>query len=70
MLHHSQVDDCVELICSKGCLSVREDIARLENSEKISEIKGLNADQVAQVLLELQEVMSAYEGTCPLPNAE
>ena len=46
------VDSSVEMICSKGCQTVRDDIAALERDELIQEVSGLAEAERHAVLME------------------
>jgi hypothetical protein len=61
---HSLVERSVEQLCGKGCRSVWSDIDALEAGERLPEVQGLNADEVASVIRELKSIMSVYEGSC------
>jgi hypothetical protein len=64
-VHHQQlVEDCVELVCQKGCRSVRLIIAALERGEDVPEARGLDEEDRRGLLEELQSIMAAYGDTC------
>lgn len=58
------IEQVVEVICEKGCQSVRDDIARLEDGQLLAETAGLTRYQSVLVLKELQSIMSVYGDTC------
>jgi len=58
------IEETVEVICVKGCQSVRDDIARLEKNQQLPETIGLTCEQRVMVLRELQSIMSVYGDTC------
>jgi len=62
------VESSVELICNKGCQTVRDDIAALEREELIPEVIGMSVAERQAVLVELQKVMAVYVDTCPIPT--
>jgi para-aminobenzoate synthetase component 1 len=57
-------DACVEAICNKGCLAVREDIAMLESGQLPPETEGLSDISRERVLNELKSIMAAYGDAC------
>jgi len=58
------IEKVVEVICGKGCQSVRADIVKLQHGQRLSETNGLNRVQRDQVLEELMTIMSVYGDTC------
>lgn len=61
------VEASLERICDKGCRRVWDDIDALERNEPIPEVRGLSLAERATVLLELKDIMAAYERcSCPL----
>lgn len=63
-LNHRLVEKCVEKLCKKGCRSVWSDIDALESGQSLPETRGLSGPEVREVVRELKQVMSVYEGTC------
>jgi hypothetical protein len=59
-----QVETCIEVLCQKGCLSVRSDIRALEKGEVLPETVGLTRRETRLVLEELREIMAVYGDTC------
>jgi hypothetical protein len=68
-MRHNQVDECVEILCQKGCQSVREDIRRLEAGVVLPEVAMLDDLTRRKVLQELRSIMAVYGDTCPLDLA-
>lgn len=65
-MRSKQIDDCIELICQKGCLSVREDIRLLERGAVPPEIEVLDDLARQAVLKELRAIMAVYGDSCPM----
>ena len=61
---NGNVEQCVELLCQKGCRAVWEDIALLENGGQLPETAGLKLSERKRVLNELKAVMAVYDGKC------
>ena len=59
-------ESCVEHLCKKGCRAVWEDIAVLEEGERLPETLQLSSEENRAVLRELKAIMSVYEksGSC------
>ena len=66
-MHRAKVANCVERLCQKGCKAVRQDIAALEGGRALSETRGLSAEEVRSVLLELKSIMDVYGDVCRPP---
>ena len=64
------VDSSVEMICSKGCRTVRDDITALERDELIQEVSGLTEAERRAVLMELKKIMAVYGDGCRIPSSE
>jgi hypothetical protein len=62
-----QIEICIEILCQKGCRSVREDIRRLEQGVELPELKMLDELACQTVLKELCAIMAVYGDRCPLP---
>ncbi|MCP3871249.1 MAG: hypothetical protein GY703_24750 [Gammaproteobacteria bacterium] len=62
----TEIQHCVELICSKGCRRVREDIETLAQGGVVLETAGLTESDRRIVLEELRNIMSVYGASCPL----
>ena len=60
-----RIDQGVEQICQKGCLSVREDIKLLEQGEILPELKDFDEMARKTVLKELRAIMAVYGDACP-----
>jgi hypothetical protein len=60
------VESCVEQLCRKGCKAVWDDIAVLEEGERIPETRRLSAEENRAVLRELKAIMAVYDksGSC------
>ena len=58
------VDYCVEVICNKGCQSVRADIRSLERHEVIPEVQQMSTEERGLVLAELKKIMAVYGDSC------
>lgn len=59
-----KISACVEAICNKGCIQVREDIEHLERGEILPEMASLPLDERQQVLKELKSIMAVYGDSC------
>ncbi len=62
-----QIDECIEVLCQKGCRSVREDIRLLERGVVLPEISALDDLARQAVLKELRAIMAVYGDSCPVP---
>ena len=61
----SPVDECVELLCQRGCRAVTGYITELEAGKDLPETTRLSIREREQVLAELVSIMAVYEGPCP-----
>ena len=59
-----QVETCIEVLCQKGCLSVRADIRALEQGQHLPETAGLSREAIRLVLKELKGIMAVYGDSC------
>ena len=59
-----KVDQAVEILCEKGCGSVREDLERLESGEKLPETENLSKEELSKVVEELKSMMAVYGDSC------
>ncbi|MBL3528386.1 MAG: hypothetical protein JMN27_12525 [gamma proteobacterium endosymbiont of Lamellibrachia anaximandri] len=61
-----EIDDCVEQLCLKGCVAVREEVKLLTKGVVLPEIRDL--DEVARkaVRRELEAIMAVYGDACPI----
>lgn len=59
-----QVESCIEVLCQKGCLSVRADIRALEQGTDLPETAGLSREATRLVLQELKAIMAVYGDSC------
>ena len=64
VLNHRLVEQCVEKLCQKGCRAVWSDIDALESGQSLPETRGLSTPEIREVVRELKQVMSVYEGSC------
>jgi len=62
------VESSVEMICNKGCQTVRDDIAALEREELVQEVRGLTEAERRAVLMELKKIMAVYGDACQIPS--
>jgi hypothetical protein len=64
-MSRNRIDQAIENICLKGCLSVREDIKLLQSGVILPELRDF--DELARhlVLQELQSIMAVYGDACP-----
>lgn len=62
----NRVDQCVEIMCQKGCKTLWADIEALQNGVPLPEVALLSVSEREQVLSELKTIMAVYEstGTC------
>lgn len=58
------VEEALERLCHKGCKSVWSDILSLEQGLSLPETASLSPMECAQVLVELRNIMTVYEGSC------
>ena len=65
-MHSSQIDQCIEILCAKGCRSVRRDIHLLEQGVVLPELALLDDPARRAVLRELRAIMSVYGDCCPV----
>jgi hypothetical protein len=63
-LVNKRIEQCVELLCNKGCRSVWCSIDALQQGESLPETEGLNREEISLLLQELTSIMSVYEGSC------
>jgi len=59
-----QIESCIEVLCQKGCLSVRADIRALEQGQDLPETTGLSRKATRMVLQELKAIMAVYGDSC------
>lgn len=65
-MRSSQIDQCIEALCAKGCRSVRRDIRLLEQGVVLPELASLDDPSRRTVLRELRAIMSVYGDSCPV----
>jgi hypothetical protein len=63
-MHRTQIDDCIEMLCRKGCKAVRDDILALEQGRPLAETEGLSGEERRRVLAELKSIMAVYGNSC------
>ena len=68
-MRSKKIDQCVELLCQKGCGSVREDILLLERGVVLPELSAMDDLARQAVLKELRSIMAVYGDSCPLPTS-
>ena len=59
-----KVEQCVEVLCEKGCSSVREDIEKLEAGVDLPETQELSREELSKVVEELKSIMAVYGDSC------
>ena len=59
-----EVEQTIDRICALGCELVQAYIAALQRGESRPEYTALDAGQRAQLLDELQAIMSVYHRSC------
>jgi len=59
-----KVEECVEVLCEKGCGSVREDIEKLEAGIELQETQDLSKEELSKVVDELKSIMAVYGDSC------
>ncbi len=69
-MRSTQIEECIEILCQKGCRSVREDIRLLERGEILPELSVLDDLARQTVLKELRAIMAVYGDSCPVPDAQ
>lgn len=64
--HDTQVDACVERICTQGCRNVNRIICKLEQGAVVPDAQTLSPAQRTTLLEELKSIMAVYStaGTC------
>jgi hypothetical protein len=65
-MNRDQIDQAVEILCTKGCANVREDIKLLQRGVVLPEIRDLDELSRRLVLRELQSIMAVYGDACPI----
>jgi len=65
-MNRAQIDQAVEVLCHKGCASVREDIKLLQRGVILPELQDLDELARRTVLKELQSIMAVYGDVCPV----
>lgn len=63
---NNQIDHYIEILCQKGCRSVRDDIKLLEQGVILPELKVLDDLSRKKVLKELRAIMAVYGESCPI----
>jgi hypothetical protein len=63
-MRNDKIEQCVEAICNRGCQSVRDDIALLEQGKVVPETEGFSVEEGDQVLVELKNIMAVYGDSC------
>ncbi len=61
-----RVDQCLEMLCGKGCSAVWRDIAALEAGQRLPETQDLSVAEQQEVLVQLKSVMSVYHNSCSM----
>lgn len=64
-MSRQRIEQSVEQLCQKGCLSVREDIKLLQKGLILPELRDLDELARSKVLKELQAIMAVYGDACP-----
>jgi len=62
--HSGPVEECVEILCGRGCVRVLNYIEVLEGGRSFPEVAALTAEQRNEVLAELVSIMAVYDGVC------
>ena len=62
--HEDKIDQCVESLCSQGCIRVTRYIAELRAGQEFPEVAELSGEERRRVLEELESIMAAYDGGC------
>ena len=65
-MNRKQIDQAIENLCLKGCVSVREDIKLLQKGVILPELQELDELARRAVLQELQSIMAVYGDACPV----
>jgi hypothetical protein len=65
-MRRDKIEECVEILCNKGCRAVRKDIAALERGQPLPEVWQLDAEERRKVLAELQAIMAVYGDSCKI----
>ena len=58
-----RVEQCVEIMCRKGCKMLWADIEALENGVALPEVGALSTAERELVLVELKAIMAVYGST-------
>jgi hypothetical protein len=69
-MRSKQIEECIEILCQKGCRSVREDIRLLERGDILPELRMFDDLARQMVLKELRAIMAVYGDSCPVPEAK
>ncbi|MCU7797932.1 MAG: hypothetical protein KZQ75_12445 [Candidatus Thiodiazotropha sp. (ex Myrtea spinifera)] len=65
-MRNKQIEHCIEVLCQKGCQSVRDDIRLLEQGVVLPELSVLDDLARLKVLKELRAIMAVYGDSCPV----
>lgn len=65
-MRNKLIDDCIEMLCQRGCRSVREDIRLLERGQVLPELRVLDDLARQAILKELRSIMAVYGDSCPM----
>ncbi|MEJ2452984.1 MAG: hypothetical protein P8103_02350 [Candidatus Thiodiazotropha sp.] len=69
-MRSKQIEECIEILCQKGCHSVRQDIRLLERGESLPELRVLDDLARQTVLKELRAIMAVYGDSCPVADVQ
>ena len=69
-MRNKQIDQCVEILCQKGCQSVRREIRLMEQGVVLPELAVLDDLARLAVLKELRAIMAVYGDSCPVMPAK
>jgi len=51
----------IELLCGAGCSQVNQILKKAGNGEAIEELAEFNETEIAQIIIELSNIMAVYE---------
>ncbi len=63
-MDRGKIDQCVELLCHRGCREVGQIITRLDAGEAVDGTESLADAEREAVLQELRSIMAVYGGQC------
>ena len=62
--HSNKIIHKIEAICEQGCTQINHLLDKAENGCKIEELSDFSPSEIKQIITELVEIMSVYDGEC------